>query len=546
MAPKASAEGLKRKRVSSANEKSKKRAKSESESEHESSGDENDLQEEILLMEKNILESKEHYNDITKLIKIAKSFEDEADSATLACVALCRVFVRLISAGALNVKKGVAEKKLLVCQWLKDRFSEYKSVLIDLIGHEDLTTTALTLAMRCLKAQALQQIDREEYIFPQNFLADILTGLLKSDSDDARVEFVEKYLSEYDDIRFCTLKAIKTLADAPGDFPKDELFDDAFELLSNIGSVPTALEKYYVEKPKKKSHNLNNLTQHKRQGQDAWLAVLKLASTKEQRKRVLDIMSNEIAPWFVRPELLADFLTDSYDAGGSSSLLALSGVFYLIKERNLDYPSFYTKLYSLLDREILHSKHRSRFFRLMDTFLASTHLPAVLVASFIKKLARLSLNAPPSAIVFIVPWFYNIFRRHPLCTFMLHREVRDEELKTLLETQGLDDPFLEDEADPMETRAIDSCLWEIVQLQSHYHPNVATIAKIISEQFTKQSYNIEDFLDHSYGSLLEAEMGKNVKKPPVIEFQIPKRVFLPNDPESGVQDNLLTKLWDFQ
>ncbi|KAF6842896.1 ribosome biogenesis protein [Colletotrichum musicola] len=546
MAPKASAEGLKRKRVSSTNEKSKKRAKSESESEHESSGDENDLQEEILLMEKNILESKEHYNDITKLIKIAKSFEDEADSATLACVALCRVFVRLISAGALNVKKGVSEKKLLVCQWLKDRFSEYKSVLIDLIGHEDPATTALTLAMRCLKAQALQQTDKEEYIFPQNFLADILTGLLKSDSDDARVEFVEKYLSEYDDVRFCTLKAIKTLADAPGDFPKDELFDDAFELLSNIGSVPTALEKYYVEKPKKKSHNLNNLTQHKRQGQDAWLAVLKLASTKEQRKRVLDIMSNEIAPWFVRPELLADFLTDSYDAGGSSSLLALSGVFYLIKERNLDYPSFYTKLYSLLDREILHSKHRSRFFRLMDTFLASTHLPAVLVASFIKKLARLSLNAPPSAIVFIVPWFYNIFRRHPLCTFMLHREVRDEELKALLETQGLDDPFLEDEADPMETRAIDSCLWEIVQLQSHYHPNVATIAKIISEQFTKQSYNIEDFLDHSYGSLLEAEMGKNVKKPPVIEFQIPKRVFLPNDPESGVQDNLLTKLWDFQ
>ncbi|KAF6841484.1 ribosome biogenesis protein [Colletotrichum plurivorum] len=545
MAPKASAEGLKRKRASSTNEKSKKRAKSESESEHESSGDENDLQEEILLMEKNILESKEHYNDITKLIKIAKSFEDEADSATLACVALCRVFVRLISAGALNVKKGVSEKKLLVCQWLKDRFSEYKSVLIDLIGHEDLATTALTLAMRCLKAQALQQTDKEEYIFPQNFLADILTGLLKSDSDDARVEFVEKYLSEYDDIRFCTLKAIKTVADAPGDFPKDELFDDAFELLSNIGSVPTALEKYYVEKPKKKSHNLNNLTQHKRQGQDAWLAVLKLASTKEQRKRVLDIMSNEIAPWFVRPELLADFLTDSYDAGGSSSLLALSGVFYLIKERNLDYPSFYTKLYSLLDREILHSKHRSRFFRLMDTFLASTHLPAVLVASFIKKLARLSLNAPPSAIVFIVPWFYNIFRRHPLCTFMLHREVRDEELKALLETQGLDDPFLEDEADPMETRAIDSCLWEIVQLQSHYHPNVATIAKIISEQFTKQSYNIEDFLDHSYGSLLEAEMGKNVKKPPVIEFQIPKRVFLPNDPESGVQDNLLTKLWDF-
>ncbi|CCF47311.1 nucleolar complex protein [Colletotrichum higginsianum] len=257
-------------------------------------------------------------------------------------------------------------------------------------------------------------------------------------------------------------------------------------------------------------------------------------------------MSNEIAPWFIRPELLADFLTDSYDAGGSISLLALSGVFYLIKERNLDYPSFYTKLYSLLDSEILHSKHRSRFFRLMDTFLSSTHLPAVLVASFIKRLARLSLNAPPSAIVFVVPWMYNILKRHPLCTFMIHRETRDPEAKALMEKQGVDDPFVADEADPAETHAIDSCLWEIVQLQSHYHPNVATIAKIMSEQFTKQSYNIEDFLDHSYGSLLEAEMSKQVRKPPVLEFQIPKKVFLPNDPESGFQDNLVTKLWNFE
>jgi U3 small nucleolar RNA-associated protein 19 len=212
-------------------------------------------------------------------------------------------------------------------------------------------------------------------------------------------------------------------------------------------------------------------------------------------------MSTVIAPWFTSPELLADFLTDSYNSGGSISLLALSGVFYLIQERNLDYPSFYTKLYSLLDREILHSKHRSRFLRLMDTFLASTHLPAALVASFVKRLARLSLNAPPSAIVFVVPWMYNILKSHPLCTFMIHRDTRGAEIKEMIENGGLSDPYIPHEADPMETRAIDSCLWEIVQLQSHYHPNVATIAKIISEQFTKQSYNLEDFLDHSYSSV---------------------------------------------
>lgn len=37
-----------------------------------------------------------------------------------------------------------------------------------------------------------------------------------------------------------------------------------------------------------------------------------------------------------------------------------------------DYPDFYTKLYRLLDANLLHVRYRSRFLRLLDTFLAST------------------------------------------------------------------------------------------------------------------------------------------------------------------------------
>jgi U3 small nucleolar RNA-associated protein 19 len=261
------------------------------------------------------------------------------------------------------------------------------------------------------------------------------------------------------------------------------------------------LEDFYIPAPKKKSHPLYNLMAHKKHAQGAWLALLRTGMTKERRKKILGFMTNSIAPWFTKPELLMDFLSDSYDAGGSTSLLALSGVFFLIQERNLDYPLFYRKLYSLLDANLLHSKHRSRFFRLLETFLASTHLPAVLVASFIKRLSRLTLSAPPAGIVAVVPWIYNLFKRHPICTFMIHREIRDSADKEALDNEGMKDPFLADEPDPMMTNAIDSSLWEIVMLQSHYHPNVATLANIISEQFTKQAYNLEDFLDHSYGSV---------------------------------------------
>lgn len=222
---------------------------------------------------------------------------------------------------------------------------------------------------------------------------------------------------------------------------------------------------------------------------------------KEQRKLILGAMTTSVAPWFMKPELLMDFLTDSYNTGGSTSLLALSGVFYLIQERNLDYPSFYRKLYSLLDSGILHSKHRSRFFRLLDTFLSSTHLPAALVASFLKRLSRLALNATPSGAIPVIPWIYNLLKKHPTCTFMIHRVTRNLKAKEILENHGLTDPFLMDEEDPMETHAIDSSLWEIVMLQDHVHPNLATLAKIISEQFTKHAYNLEDFLDHSYSTV---------------------------------------------
>lgn len=277
------------------------------------------------------------------------------------------------------------------------------------------------------------------------------------------------------------------------------LVQNTIMILAAMDPIPEQQEEskfFYVVPPQKAKHDLYSSTVHRRQAQRAWMALLRQDLSKSQRKTILELMSHRIAPWFLKVEFLLDFLTDSFNVGGSFSLLSLSGLFYLIQHKNLDYPQFYQKLYSLLDSELLHSKHRSRFFRLLDTFLASTHLPAALVASFVKRLARLSLFAPPSGIVVVVPWIYNLLKRHPSCTFMIHRDVEFRH-----NDGAWGDPFQEEESNPMETDALESSLWEIQMLQSHYHSNVATIAKIISEQFTKQAYNPEDFLDHSYGTV---------------------------------------------
>ncbi|KAH7328877.1 CBF/Mak21 family-domain-containing protein [Stachybotrys elegans] len=544
--PTAVSKDKRRKRASEGDGDAPRKARRSSSSSQDS--DAEDPSAKILLMEQGILESRKNYNDIALLLKTMKQTDGNPESM-LAAVALCRIFVRLLAQGALIPKKTLSEKETVVVSWLKDQLAQYRTGLLQLLQDEELAETVLTLCMRLLKAQGEHLYDRDEYNFPTVFLQEIVAAIITSDNEDVRQAYIQGYAEQYDDIRFYTFKSVKAVAelDSTG-LSQEDLFDRAFALISPLDGVPSSpdeLEDFYVPKPKKKSHQLRSVHHQKQQGETAWLALMKLVTTEGQRKRILDVISTAIAPWFVKPELLADFLTDSYNAGGSMSLLALSGVFYLIQERNLDYPSFYPKLYSLLDRDILQSQHRSPFFRLLDTFLGSTHLPAALVASFIKRLARLSLNASPSAIAAVVPFIYNLFRRHPTCTFMLHRVPRTPEEKASLQENGLEDPFLPEETDPMETQAIDSCLWEVVQLQSHYHPNIATISKILSEQFTKQSYNMEDFLDHSYSSLLEAELSKDIRKPPVVEFHIPKRVFLPEDPSSGAAGSLVGRLWDF-
>jgi U3 small nucleolar RNA-associated protein 19 len=45
--------------------------------------------------------------------------------------------------------------------------------------------------------------------------------------------------------------------------------------------------------------------------------------------------------------------------------------------------------------------------------------------------------------------------------------------------------------------------------------------------------------------MLEGEFSKNVKKAPVIEFVIPKKIFTRQGPGSEVEDSLLVNTWDF-
>ncbi|KAF2096929.1 CBF-domain-containing protein [Rhizodiscina lignyota] len=499
-----------------------------------------DVENEIKRLEAGILESRRNYNNIAELVSIAK-VDGDSDTSISASVALCRVFSLLMAGGSMTKSRTTAESELVIIKWLRSQYAEYTETLLNLLSHREPQRheIAVELLMRLTKEESAHLSNQGDQVWKLGTFANAMRQMLESSTspNPALDCFTRSYLVEYDDIRYWTFGAITTVINNLA------IAEDATEhALSNPLALLLALEpptesgavlsKFHGQAPENPKHGVYSLIAHKNEAQKAWLAVLQADLTKEQRKEILLSMTQRVVPWFIKVDLLMDFLTSSFDEGGATSLLALSGLFTMIQERNLDYPAFYAKLYSLLDGGILHSKHRSRFFRLLDTFMESSHLPAQLVASFIKRLSRLSLQAPPAGIVMVVPWIYNMFKKHPQCTYMVHRETHDPDDKESLEAEGMDDPFDMNEPDPMMTNAIESSLWEIVTLQSHYHPNVATLAKIISEQFTKQSYNLEDFLDHSYNSLIEAELGKELKKAPVVEWQIPKRIFLVDDADA--------------
>nr|POF12702.1 uncharacterized protein CFP56_09854 [Quercus suber] len=502
------------------------------------------VQAQILLLEEQILVSREHYNNVVKLLELVENVQEKPKKATLAAVALCRVFTRLIAGEKLVLRRNDAEAEVEVARWLKDRLRDYTGHLLSWIGSPDAVQekTAITLLMRIVKSETTQDSKRSEQAWRQGstFPAVIRTLVEVADADGARQEFVEKYVEEYDDVRFYTFVAIKQsfVSEQP---VRQESIANILQLLCLIEGVPESanqLEDWYGEAPATETNQLCSLNAHRRTAQDAWLATFRSGLTKDHRKKILSIMTSQVLPWFVsRIELLADFMTDSFNEGGSLSLLALSGIFHLMTKQNLDYPDFYTKLYSLLDENIMHNKHRSRFFRLFDNFLNSSHLPAAMIASFIKRLARLSLQAPPGAIVWVVPWVYNMLKQHPACTFMLHRSPHPAHAiyasHPNYAEDGMHDLYAMAEPDPMLTNALESSLWELETLRSHYHPNVATLAKILGEQFTKREYQLEDFLDHSYAGLINGELSRKLKKAPEVEWEIPKRILTRADEEGG-------------
>ncbi len=166
----------------------------------------------IQKLEAEIQESRKHYNNIAALIELAQRHRADPKTALPASEALCRIFIRLLAAGNLVKRKDVSEKDATVTGWLRDRLADYRGSLLSMLRSRELASNALVLAMAILKAEAQHLSEHGEPVFPRYFFADILASLLKSPAEHIRDEFSEKFVDEYDDIRFYTFEALKSVA----------------------------------------------------------------------------------------------------------------------------------------------------------------------------------------------------------------------------------------------------------------------------------------------------------------------------------------------
>lgn len=517
---------------------------------------------EIESIKSSILESPKNYNQIIKLLnafdevvnKVSSDEDEEMDTEYLKysrtlLFNLSTLFNNLISKRILKLRKSQTDEEQLVCKWVISKYNTFINQIFTLWKINKFSQSLATLKIDALE-KIMQFIKYEsKYLGPnigESYFANVtykkilknllcygdLTEINGNDgtiNDYLLLEFQELYFEKYWDLRFYLFQELPNILNEFDELNEETERIIFSKLLTLVKKNPvydtndkqniTELPLFIKNAPENTIYSVNTFNNN---FEKTWINILNLKGLKEEEyKSILTILHKRIIPFFGNAQKLMDFLTLTYSIGIENnndiilSILSLNGLWELMKSYNLEYPSFYTNLYAILTPNLLHLKEKSRFFRLLELFMSSTHLPASIVASFIKRLSRLSLTSPPSGIVIIIPFIYNLIKKynHSTCMLLIHSTTTNEEdLKYI-------DPFDENEKDPSLTNAIDSSIWELNSMVNHYHPNVSALVKIFYQFFNKFSYNLEDFLDWNYNKLLETEFNKKLKGEIGLEFE---------------------------
>ncbi len=170
-----------------------------------------DFQDQALQLEKEILESRTHYNSIHTLLKHLQENDGAENENIVAAVALCRVFCRLMAGGNLSKFPKSSGNEATILQWLRERLQDYEQGLLRMLANKNVANqrTALTVVVRIVREKALHLNLSEDAVWQNGLFGKLVQTLIEEEiAEETRAEFVEKYVERYDDIRYYTFACL--------------------------------------------------------------------------------------------------------------------------------------------------------------------------------------------------------------------------------------------------------------------------------------------------------------------------------------------------
>jgi hypothetical protein len=393
-----------------------------------------------------------------------------------------RIFIDLVQQGVFKLHRR--EEGDLLGERLLILLENFKQKCNALIGNEDCAEAAFSGAIQVLKIYT-RSLPSE---FPSAVFEDLIIACVLHKT---AVTLVSKAMNDYGDLFLYGMRIIKKLLENAY-----ITHQQAFELLSNINMTKDELKTFCFSNGKKWKKRAVEYS-------STWMYVLQALPNTDRNllKRILLILDDKVIPYLSSPSLLIDFLAGLFSRGGSIGWMSLNALFTLIRKHRLDYPRFYEQLLPMLTPDIMHSRYRRRFLSLLATFMRSTHITTVQLRSFLKRVARLSLSAPPSAARWIIPFCYNMLKQHEELFDMVH--------------------------DP--TCSTTDSLFELSVLFSHHVGPISRQAELLKDRMVRPEFNLDKYLKESDSftlpSLLENELQHKWSRPPPLASNIPSKLY---------------------
>ena len=175
------------------------------------SPEEVDFQDQALQLEDKILQSRTNYNSIHTLLAYVQQNDGAEMERIIAAVALCRVFCRLMARGSFSKLRENSGNEFTIMQWLRERLHDYEQCLLRMLRTKNTGTqsTTLTVLMRLVKEKASHSNQSEDAVWQGGLFGQLVQTVIQEEvAEETRIAFVQKYVEEYEDVRFHTFACL--------------------------------------------------------------------------------------------------------------------------------------------------------------------------------------------------------------------------------------------------------------------------------------------------------------------------------------------------